>query len=297
VTANASSLGELYPFASRFLDVGGHRLHYVDEGDGEPVLMVHGNPTWSFYYRELIKALRGHHRVIACDHIGCGLSDKPSDYPYTLATHIENLGKLVDHLGLSRVSLIVHDWGGAIGFGWATRHPALFRRSIVLNTAAFLGFPIPWRIRVCGWPVIGELLVRGLNGFAKPAITMACKQKGGMPPEIRKGYLLPYDSYANRIALLRFVRDIPQSRGDTSFDVLKAIEAGLARIADRRMLICWGGRDFCFNEAFLQEWTRRFPEADVHRFADAGHYVLEDAGDRIVPLVARFLAQSDRAPL
>ncbi|MFQ5462276.1 MAG: alpha/beta fold hydrolase [Phycisphaerae bacterium] len=295
MSTDASSLGELYPFASHFLDVGGHRLHYVDEGEGDAVLMVHGNPTWSFYFRELIKALRGHHRVIASDHIGCGLSDKPLHYPYTLATHIENLEKLVDHLGLSRVSLVVHDWGGAIGFGWATRHPALFRRIVVLNTAAFLGFPIPWRIRVCGWPVIGEVLVRGFNGFAKPAITMACRKKEGMPPEVRKGYLLPYDSYANRIALLRFVRDIPQSRGDPSFDVLKSIEAGLTHIADRPMLICWGGRDFCFNDAFLQEWTRRFPGADVHRFADAGHYVLEDAGERIIPLVRRFLAQSDSA--
>jgi len=296
VSADVSSLGELYPFKSHFLNIGGQRLHFVDEGAGEAVVMVHGNPTWSFYYRELIKALRSRYRVIACDHIGCGLSDKPSDYPYTLATHIENLATLIDHFGLSRVSLVVHDWGGAIGFGWATRHPELFRRSVVLNTAAFLGFRIPWRIRVCGWPVIGEVLVRGLNGFAKPAITMACKKKGGMPPDVRKGYLLPYDRYASRIAHLKFVRDIPQTPGDTSFAALKSIEAGLTRIAERPMLNCWGGRDFCFDDAILQEWTRRFPEANVHRFADAGHYVLEDAGAQIIPLVRRFLAESDSAP-
>jgi len=296
VSADGSSLGELYPFESHFLDVGGPRLHFVDEGEGEAVLMVHGNPTWSFYYRELIAALRSQYRVVALDHIGCGLSEKPSNYPYTLATHIQNLEKLVAYLGLSRVNMVVHDWGGAIGFGWATRHPELLRRSVVLNTAAFLGFLIPWRIRVCGWPVIGELLVRGLNGFARPAITMACKKKGGMSREVRKGYLLPYDSYANRIANLSFVRDIPQTPGDASYAVLESTEAGLASLVDRPMLICWGGRDFCFDDTFLREWTRRFPDADVHRFADAGHYVLEDAGAHIIPLVRRFLAKPDLMP-
>lgn len=278
----------LYPFRSRFLTIDGLRMHYVDEGQGPPIVMLHGNPTWSFYYRELLSALRERHRVIAPDHLGCGLSDKPQHYPYTLDTHIRNVERLITHLDLHDVTLAVHDWGGAIGFGWATRHPDRVRRFVVFNTAAFLGGRMPWRIRVCRWPVVGEVLVRRLNGFARSALVMACARRERMTPEVRQGYLLPYDSYANRVGLLKFVRDIPMSPRVPSHAVIRSIENRLSVVADRPMLICWGLRDFCFTESFLDQWIERFPGAAVHRFADAGHYVVEDAHDRIVPLVAEF---------
>jgi haloalkane dehalogenase len=285
----AIALGDLYPFDSHHLDVGGQRLHYVDEGDGPPVLMLHGNPSWSFYYRDLIRGLRDRFRVIAPDHIGCGLSDKPQDYPYTLASHMDNVDRLADHLGLSDVTLAVHDWGGAIGFGWATRHAGRVRRFIVFNTAAFLGGRTPVRIRVCRWPLLGELLVRGLNGFARAATHMATRRVGGMSRAVRRGYLLPYDSYAHRVAVLRFVRDIPLGPADPSHAVVRAIQSGLPRLMDRPMLICWGMKDFCFTGRFLDEWIVRFPNAEVHRFEDAGHYVVEDAHERILPIMERFL--------
>lgn len=282
-------LGDLYPFNSHYLDVNGHRMHYVDEGDGPAILMLHGNPTWSFYYRDLIHGLRDRFRVIAPDHIGCGLSDKPQDYPYTLSTHIDNVGRLVDHLGLSEVTLAVHDWGGAIGFGWATRHIERVHRLIVFNTAAFLGGHTPLRIRVCRLPVVGDLLVRGLNGFAGAAVHFATKRRGGMPAAVRRGYLLPYDSYANRVAVQRFVRDIPMGPSDPSHSVVRQIESLLPRLADRPMILFWGMKDFCFNARFLRGWIERFPEAKVHRFEDAGHYVVEDAHERILPILQEFL--------
>ncbi len=281
-------LGDLYPFHSHYLDINGHRMHYVDEGEGPAILMLHGNPTWSFYYRDLIRGLRDRFRVIAPDHIGCGLSDKPQDYAYTLSTHIDNVGRLVDHLGLSEVTLAVHDWGGAIGFGWATRHIKHVRRLIVFNTAAFLGGRTPLRIRVCRWPVVGDLLVRGLNGFAGVAVHTATKRPGGMPTAVRRGYLLPYDSYANRVAIQRFVRDIPMGPSDPSHAVVRQIEDALPRLADRPMILFWGMKDFCFNARFLRGWIERFPEAEVHRFEDAGHYVVEDAHERILPILEGF---------
>src|SRR3989338_6551111 len=114
---------KLYPFESHFLDLEGVRYHYVDEGRGEPVVLLHGNPTWSFYYRRLILDLRQRYRVIAPDHIGCGFSDKPQRYAYTLEQHIANGQALIERLGLARIALVMHDWGGAIGMGSATRHP------------------------------------------------------------------------------------------------------------------------------------------------------------------------------
>ena len=284
-----SAMADLYPFTAHYLDVIGARLHYVDEGAGSPVLMLHGNPTWSFYYRELIKGLRDRHRVIVPDHMGCGLSDKPQDYPYTLATHIENLERLIDHLQLTDVTLAVHDWGGPIGFGWAARHPERVCKFIVLNTAAFLGGRIPFRIRICRWPVLGDVLVRGLNGFARAALYMACCRPGGMTPEVRRGYLRPYDSVAHRIAVQCFVRDIPLSPRVPSYAVLRQIERALPLFRDHPMLILWGMKDFCFTPRFLDQWKERFPDSAVHRFPDAGHYVVEDAHERILPLVRGFL--------
>ncbi|MBU4393539.1 MAG: alpha/beta fold hydrolase, partial [Proteobacteria bacterium] len=151
-----------YPFPSHFATIDGHLLHYIDEGAGRVIVMVHGNPTWSYYYRHLIALLSKTYRVIAIDHLGCGLSDKPQKYPYQLKNHIDNLQALLRQLRINSYSLIVHDWGGAIGLGVAGRYPAAIEKLVILNTAAFHSQRIPWRIRLCRWPFIGSLLVRGL---------------------------------------------------------------------------------------------------------------------------------------
>jgi len=276
-----------YPFTPRFFAIDGHCLAYLDEGGGLPVVMVHGNPSWSYLYRNLVLGLREQYRCIVPDHMGCGFSDKPQTYPYRLATHIDNLSLLLDHLGITRCVLVVHDWGGAIGMGWAGRHPERVAGVVAFNTAAFRSHRMPLRIAICRWPLLGPFLVRGLNGFARAATVMAVNQR--MRPEIARAFLAPYDSWHNRIALLRFVQDIPMRADHPSWPVLVEVEAGLDRLRDCPMLLCWGGRDFCFNDHFYDEWRRRFPQAQAHHFPDAGHYVLEDALAEIQPLAASFL--------
>jgi len=287
---NRTVLATLYPFDPHYMEHGGHRIHYVDEGDRDapPMLMLHGNPTWSFYFRHLITAFRGTHRVIAPDYIGCGKSDKPKNYPYRLTNHIDNVERLVEHLDLSDATLVVHDWGGGVGFGLAMRRPQCFRRFVVFNTAAFFG-PVPSRIALCRLPIFGPLVIRGLNGFAGLAGRMACKNHERMTPAVRAGYLAPYDSYANRIAIMRFVQDVPTRPSHPTYELIQRIDASLRQFRDHPMLICWGMKDFCFNEIFLNGWVRRFPSASVHRFEDAGHYVVEDAHERIVPLMRDFI--------
>ncbi len=277
-----------YPFYSHYLDIDGQRMHYLDEGQGEPIVMLHGNPTWSFYYRRLVTAFRTSHRVIAPDHIGCGLSDKPQDYPYTLRQHIDNLERLLQHLELEHITLVVHDWGGAIGMGYALRHIPQIRRFVIFNTAAWLSDRCPRRIRICRIPLIGELAVRGLNGFAGAATRMAVEQR--MSRRVKAGYLAPYDNWSNRIATLRFVQDIPLSETHPSHATLREIEAGLPELVNRPMLIVWGMKDWCFQEHFLMEWARRFPHAEIHRAEGAGHYVVEEAHDQIEPLMRRFVS-------
>jgi pimeloyl-ACP methyl ester carboxylesterase len=281
----------LFPFDSHFLDVDGGSMHYIDEGprDGDVLLAVHGNPTWSFYWRRLIETFRKTHRVVVLDHIGCGLSDKPQDWPYRLAGHRDNLLKLVEHLDLNDITLAVHDWGGAIGMAMAARAPERISRLIVTNTAAFRSKEIPFSIATCRWPVFGPLMVRGFNAFARAATIRAASSP--LPRPVRDGLVLPYDSWANRIATLRFVEDIPLSEDHPSYADLLEVEEGLAQFTDRPMLICWGDGDFCFTDSFRAEWQRRFPDAEVHAWPEVGHYVMEDAHSRVLPLIASFFEQ------
>lgn len=278
-----------YPFTPKTLVINGHRLSYLDEGQGPVIVMLHGNPTWSFYYRHLVMALRGEFRIIVPDHMGCGLSDKPQDYPYTLATHIENLTVLIDHLELEELSLMVHDWGGAIGMGFAGRHPAMIRALVITNTAAFTSTRIPWQIWLCRLPWLGACLVRGLNGFARPALDMAVTKK--LSSAAARGYLLPYDSWQHRVAVHAFVRDIPLTASHPSWPTLVEVETNLPKLQNKPLLILWGGQDFCFNDWFYEEWLRRFPKAQHHYFPEAGHYLLEDAGEEIEPLLGNFFRE------
>ncbi len=284
---------DLYPFEGNFLDLGGLRYHYLDEGKGETIVAVHGNPTWSFYYRNLVTSFRDRYRVVVPDHIGCGLSDKPDDerYQYTLRRRIADLEALMEHLALERVTLVVHDWGGAIGLGWAVRNPDRVQRLVILNTAAFHLPPdkaLPWQLWVVRNTPVGAVLVRGLNAFARGASWVACRRRT-MTGRVRDAYCAPYDSWRDRIAVLRFVQDIPLDPGDPAHDTLTAIQASLYRFRNHPVLICWGARDFVFDDRFLQEWRRIYPNAEVHRFADAGHYVLEDAASEIIGLMRGFL--------
>jgi pimeloyl-ACP methyl ester carboxylesterase len=282
----------LYPFESNFWSLGEHRLHYLDEGHGEPLLMVHGNPTWSFYWRNLVLAFRDQYRTVVPDHIGCGLSDKPQHYPYSLSQHIENLTNLVEHLDLSDITLLVHDWGGAIGLGTALAMPERFKRLIVFNTGAFPPPFIPFRIRICRTPILGTLAMRGLNVFARAALTMATEKPERMTDDVRSGFLAPYDNWSHRIAVQRFVQDIPASASQPTWQRLADIEQRLPTLADRPVQMIWGMRDWCFTPECLERLSKSLPGAEVHRFADAGHYVVEDAHERIVPIVRDFLNAS-----
>jgi pimeloyl-ACP methyl ester carboxylesterase len=285
---------DLYPFESRFLEIGPHRLHYVDEGAGPPLLFVHGNPTWSFYWRNLILGLRGNFRCVAIDHIGCGLSDKPQNYDYTLARRIEDLCAFVERLDLSGTTLVAHDWGGAIGLGAVERLRERFGRIILFNTGAFPPPFVPWRIAVCRTPLMGTLAVRGLNVFALAALTMGVEKQDRMTADVRAGLLAPYDNWADRIAIDRFVRDIPLTPRHPTWQVLETIEAGLDSLAHMPIALIWGMRDWCFTPQCLDRFIQHWPQAEVHRLEDCGHYVVEDAHERILPIIRTFLNRNHR---
>jgi haloalkane dehalogenase len=288
---NASSpvpdwLRRLYPFTPlSFTTPQGARMAFIDEGPRrtEAVLFLHGNPTWSFFYRDLIATLSGEIRCVAPDHVGMGLSEKPEGYEYTLARRIADVTALVDSLGLTRVHLVLHDWGGAIGCGFAVQNPERIGRIVLLNTAAFRSPLIPASIALCRTRFPGTALVRGLNAFAGPAVRMAMHRRR-LSDDERRGYLFPYDSWANRVAVNAFVKDIPLHPEHVSYATLSQVERGLPSLRSHPVSIVWGGRDFCFHDAFLARWREILPEARVTRLADVGHYVLDDGGAEAVAL-------------
>jgi haloalkane dehalogenase len=259
--------------------------------------MLHGNPTWSFYYRSLIKKLSPDYRIIVPDHIGCGLSDKPDQkrYDYRLISRVDDLDALAEHLNLNRkISLVVHDWGGMIGLAFALRHRKIIDRIVIMNTAAFLppenkNLPLTlWIIR--NIKPLAAIAVLGFNLFSFGALFLASHK--GLPREVRTGLKAPYNSWKNRIATLKFVQDIPVRKKDPSYQVVRDVDNNLHKMKDIPMLICWGEHDFVFDNDYLVEWQRRFPKAEVHTFPNAGHYVLEDAEDRIVTLVGKFFKKT-----
>ena len=285
-----------WPYAQRTTRVDGHTMAYVDEGTGSPVLLVHGNPTWSFYYRSLMAALPPLGlRAIAADHIGMGRSDKPSagDYPHTLSRRVSDLGAFIDGLGLTEpLSLVVHDWGGAIALAWAVNNVERIDKLVVLNTGAFPLPPdktLPWTLRAARLPVLGDWAVTRLNAFSLGALALGSGRRW-LPAEARAGLLAPYDCPQHRVAVSQFVQDIPLRPSDAAYPVLARVEQRLHLLRNTPTLVCWGMQDPVFDEVVLDHLLSFLPQADVHRFADAGHYVLEDAADRIVPLAARFLA-------
>lgn len=281
-----------YPWTGAWLDVDGGRLHYLDEGprDAPVMLALHGNPTWSFYWRRLVERYAGAYRVVVPDHIGCGLSDKPQDWTYRLADHVGNVRRLVDHLDLHDVTLVVHDWGGAIGMGAATHAPERFQRFVITNTGAWRSLRIPPSIATVKVPGFGALAVRGFNGFAGVATIRATVK--GLDAVAKQGLLFPYGSWHDRIATLRFVQDIPLGAWHPSYPELGRIDDGLAGLRGHPMLVAWGDADFCFTPAFRREWERRFPDAEVHAWADVGHYVMEDAPDRLFAVLDPWLQRT-----
>ena len=286
----------LYPWPPHYAEVsGGARMHFIDVGHGPPVVMVHGNPTWSFMFRDLVRTLaEAGRRAIAPDHVGCGLSDKPQHYPYRLDTHIANLDRLLfDHLGLESCDLVLHDWGGAIGMGVAVRRPERIRRIVLMNTAAFFLPRCPVLIRLARSPGIGEAAVRGLNLFARGALRLAAVSGTKLPPEVRAGFLAPYGSYADRVAILAFVRDIPLSPHHPTRAVLDDIERRLPALASKPVLLCWGMKDFVFTPMFLERWREIWPHAGVVTLDNAGHYLLEDAGPEVIDAVAGFFSRTE----
>jgi haloalkane dehalogenase len=273
---------QAYPFASHHLEVDGGRLHYVDEGEGEPVVMVHGQPTWSFMYRHLVHGLSPRYRCIALDLIGFGLSDKPQGWPYTPDRHAANVGALVDHLGLEGVNLVVHDWGGPIGLGWATRNRAKVRRIVALDTWMWSMAESRagrWFSRIMGSP-LGQLGTRRFDLFVEVFMKRAL---GDGWPAVAAAYRGPFEDPADRHGCALFPRML-------CVPWLEELWERRAVLSDVPARLVWGGADQAFSAPMRERLAGVFERCEITVHEGVGHFVAEELGERLVPEVEKFLS-------
>ena len=284
-------LGDLWPFEARFLELDGAFLHYVDEGprDAPVILCVHGNPTWSFQWREVITRLRGTHRVIALDHMGMGLSERPHDWADSLVAHQAALEALIDALELDAITLAVHDWGGPIGLGVAARRPERFRRFLITNTCVWPEAQLPLTLALGRLPLLGPFLTGGL-GLMNRLLASTTTTKG-LPAEVEAGYMAPYASAGRRRTVASFVRAIPRGPGHENHAALAAVDASLPALRDKPTTIVWGMQDWVFTPTILRGWRERMPRAEVRPQDDAGHLVMEDAGPEVLDALRDLLTR------
>lgn len=291
-----SLINRLFPFAPHFIDAKGGQMHYIDEGRGEVIMLLHGNPTWSFLYRKFITPLSKNFRVIAPDHIGFGKSDKPSRWQdYSLKMHVDNLEALIEYLGLKNITLVMQDWGGPIGLGYAARHPENVSRLVVMNTAGKNPKPenliLPFPIRLFRAPGLGNLLVQGMNFFVEKFMPMATIQKEKLTKEVMDGYRYPFPTWASRAGVLAFPRLIPARTTDEGYLLLKEVEEKFWPKFKGKALIVWPLKDIAFKPVLLEEWKQLLPQAEVHTLENAGHYLQEEEPEKIIQWMTEFLVR------
>lgn len=291
---STKSFEDIFDFDSCFVDINGHKIHYIEKGKGKIVLMIHGNPTWSFYFRNLVQGLQNYYRCIAYDHIGCGLSDKPctKNYNYTLQSRITDLDLFIKKLGAKeKISFVLHDWGGMIGLAWAIKNPDRVDKIVITNTSGFL-LPSNKKLPFVLWLLkrfkfFSYLLILGLNLFARGALFFCSTKK--ISSKIKKGFLAPYNSWKNRIAILKFVHDIPIKKKDPAYEIVYDVSCNLQKLKKKPLLFLWGAKDFVFDLSFLALFKKRFNKAQYHILSNAGHYLFEDKPNETLDLVKKFL--------
>lgn len=285
--------GGTFPFEPRFVEVNGVRLHYVEAGRGEPILLCHGNPTWSYLYREFLPPLaEAGFRAIALDYLGFGRSDKPDDHRrYTLENHIDNTRAFIEALDLRDLTVVGQDWGGPIGFGAAIEVPDRVKRLVAMNTWAFVfpeGTEPPTFLRPFLERGTGEMLCLGANLFVEAGIPGGIAGRSRVATdELMGAYRAPFPTYWSRVGILAFPRMIPFSASHPSAPVMQRVHDGLSKL-DVPLLVVWGMRDRVFPPTVIEFWRSLFPEATVVEIAEAGHYLQEDAPEEICRAIVEF---------
>jgi haloalkane dehalogenase len=254
--------------------------------------MVHGDPTWGYLYRNFIPFLSQRRRCVVPDQMGMGKSANPQERSlYRLQQHRANLETLLLHLDLHDITLVLHDWGGPVGLGVATRHPERIKRLVLMNTWAFVpwpGGPFPRLLELIR-SERGEAFVLQKNGYLEPALRGTTYHSEQLTKTVMEAYRAPYPTPESRLALLCWSRDIPVQETDVSYAEMKQIEQGLSQFSRIPILLVWGMKDPVLSVSVLHRWQQLYPHAITHELEDASHFLQEDAPERIVQWIEAFL--------
>ena len=286
------------PYQSHAIQVDDYFMHYLDEGpkDGSApvVIMLHGNPTWCFYYRNLLEKLKGHFRVIVPDYVGCGLSSNPIDKQLRAADRVRHLQELTKKLGLSRYSLVMHDWGGSLGTALALSNVEAIDRIVYLNTTLTETESLPKIIKMAANQYTGKFLTKYTKRFLKFTTEWGVCKK--LPKEVKRAYMYPYQTMARRTSIWDFVDDIPFDSDHPSYSLMLDLAQNLPRLSEIPVQIVWGLKDPCFHREMLNKVAQHFPQARILEIPQASHLVLEDAPELAQKTISEFLLE-DREKL
>ena len=283
-----------FPFSPNYIDLKEGKMHFIDIGNGDPLLFLHGNPTWSFLYRHFILPLSDNNRVITIDHLGFGRSDKPFEAPYTVSWHIKNLTEMVLKLNLYNITLIVHNWGGPIGFGFAVENFERIKRLVVLNSWAFgiiKGARLHPALETIQKQGFGERLILKENFLVEQGIPAGIYKKEIITPLIMNAYRAPFVGLNYRKAMLALLRDIPTTDDHMSTKIFLSIEDRL-HLLDVPITIIWGTQDPVFPPFLVNKWKYYFPSANVHLLSNASHFLQEDEPKKILSIIKEFISNT-----
>jgi len=279
-----------FPFKPNFKEINGFQMHYVDEGSGEPIVCLHGMPTWSYLYRNFIKLLSKNYRVIAPDQMGFGKSDVPQDKPYLLKQHIDNLTKLLLSFDLKDITFIGQDWGGPVEFGFAVDHPERVKRFVIMNTAigVMKEGTKPWYY---DWEKKGiyEKFFSNMKENIPKLFQMSVYNKEKITPTILKAYTTPFPNKESCIGAVAWPRDIPIGNSHPSTEAMLHIRQNLDILADIPKILIWGLRDIVFSKRMIEWWNKIYPGIETYEIENASHFLQEDAPDEITSLIEKFL--------
>ena len=272
----------VYPFAPKRFRTPAGEMSYVDEGQGDAFVFVHGNPSWSFEHRELIQHFSQQYRCVSADHIGFGLSDKPTDWSYLPAAHASNLESLLESLDLHNITMIVDDWGGPIGLSYAIHHPERIQNIIITNTWL-------WSVKNDGYyqlfskmmgGFIGRWLIKRFNFFVNGVLPMIFADRKRFRRELQRYYQLPLADPNQRKGCYTLPWEIIGSS-----EWLQSLWEQREALQGKVKLIAWGTKDIAFRKKERETFARAFPEAPVVIFEDAGHFVAEEQPEKLITAI------------